>query len=77
MTLFRPALVLTSLLAGIYSVVAFLGHLEGDAYVAAIVAILAAGGVLLINEMEAEHNRRIAQTRRDVWTRRGREGFGQ
>lgn len=76
MSVFRPALWLVSVLSFMYSVVAFVGRLEQDAYVAAIVAVFAGSGLVLIAELEDEHNRRIAQTRMDVWARRDREGFG-
>lgn len=69
-TIIRASLFLMSLLAGMYSFAAFAAQLEADAYVAALIGILAAGGVILIDHIEAEHDRRIIDERRATQRRR-------
>lgn len=73
-TIIRASLFFMSLLAGMYSFAAFAAQLEADAYVAALIGILAAGGVILVDHVEAEHDRRIADERSRVWERRESEG---
>lgn len=70
MNFIRFILVLTAALCSMSAVVNFAARMETDCYVNIVVAICALGGVVLIDYLEHEHNRRIAQTRRDVWRRR-------
>ncbi|MGV7681633.1 hypothetical protein PJN28_28570 [Mycobacterium kansasii] len=76
-TIIRASLFLMSVLAGMYSFAAFAANFEVDAYVAALIGILAAGGVILVDHVGADHDRRIADERSRVWERRDRESEGR
>lgn len=73
----RSGLFLVSVLAGLYSVVAWFGGLCGDAVTATVVALLAAGGVCLVDYLEEEFAARdvvgraeATVYRESVWQRR-------
>ncbi|MGV7585851.1 hypothetical protein PJN38_24375 [Mycobacterium kansasii] len=73
MTFVKTAFILTATLSSIYAVAAFIGQLETDCYIAVLVATLALGGVVVIDHLEAEHDRRIRDERARQWARRDRE----
>lgn len=64
----RSGLVLVSVLSGLYSVVAWFGGLYGDAITATVVAVLAGGGVCLVDYLEEEFAARQERLERQ-WMR--------
>ncbi|MGV7251884.1 hypothetical protein PJJ30_23950 [Mycobacterium kansasii] len=66
----RTALLIAAIGASVYAVAAFVGQLETDCYIAALVAILALGGVIATDYLGVEHDRRIREERARTWARR-------
>lgn len=66
-------LLIVALWSTAFSVVAFVGGHETDCYTAALVAILAFGGVFALGYLEDELDRHIRDERARTWARRDRE----
>jgi len=67
----KLALIFVALAATVYATVCWLTGLSGDSTVGIIVAVLALGGVFLIDHLDAEKQRR-REYREAVWARRER-----
>lgn len=71
--LVRGALIIVAGLLSLYATASLWAGFGTDFVVSAVLAILALGGVVLIDHLDAEHDRKIRRERDEVWARREAE----